>query len=309
MSMSAEKTGQNSVDLASVSLSGITLHMLLQRYLSEISVKKSPTTHAQEKRIAQYLATRLGATPLSELTPLTLTKFRDARLQEASARTVARDLALLSLVVETAMELWGVALAGNPLSNVSPPLRVHGRGRKLRPGERARLMAACGRHTNPMLGWVVHLILETGMRKGELLNLQQSHLNLPKRVVHLPRVGTWAPRDVPLTRKAVALFQEALLHAKETPSTSLVFFGEPGKFGRRKPYTVDRVFRQVLSRAHLKAFSCDDLRDDAIARMYEAELTEQEIVAITGLRSGRIDRRAEHLQVEVLVQRLDQLEF
>lgn len=287
----------------------IALHTLLQRYLTEVSSKKSPKTQAQENRIIRYLTTKLGETVLSELTPLTLTKFRDTRLQEASANTVARDLALLSLVLETAITHWEMPLESNPLNNVTIPTTMHGRGRQLRPGERTRLVAACGRHSNPMLGWVTRLILETGMRKGEITSLQQSQVDLLKRVAHVSKTGTRAPRDVPLNKKAQNLFQEALLHAKETPDTPLIFFGEPGKFARRKPYSVDRVLRQVMSRAHLKAFGCDELRDDAIHRMQEAGLTEQEIAAITGTRSVRFDRRAAHLQVDHLIQRMDELEF
>lgn len=298
-----EKMNQHSTDPDSEPT--MTLHTLLQRYLSEISLKKSPTTQARESRIAGRLSARLGATPLSELTPLVLTKFRDTRLQEASVSTVARDLALLSLVMETAMEHWDVNLTGNPLNTVFVPPTVHGRGRQLRPGERKRLVAACGRCANPMLGWIVRLILETAMRKGEVLALHRSHVDPRARMAHVPKVGTRAPRDVPLTQQAVELFQEALFHARGTPDTPLIFFGEPGKFGRRKPYVIDRIFRQTMNRAHLKPFSLEDLRDDAILRMREAGLTEEEVVAITGLRSGRINRRAAHLQGDVLVQRLD----
>ena len=287
----------------------IMLHSLLQRYLIEVSSKKSPTTQARETRILNRLSVQLGSLPLLELTPLALTKFRDERLQEASASTVARDLTLLSQVIETAMERWEITLEGNPLGNVSIPSNVHGRGRELRPGERMRLVTACRRYANPMLGWVVSLILGTAMRKGELLCLQRSHVDLAARVVHLPKVGAGVPRDVPLSKTATKLFKEALLHAKETPDTPLIFFGEPGKWGQRKPYAVDRVFRQVLSRAHLRAFSCEDLRDDAIIRMREAGLTEQEVIAITALRAGRINRRAAHLQVDVLIQRLDSVGF
>ncbi len=293
---------------AAVSMAEPTVHTLLQRYLTEISSKKSPITHAQEDRIAHHLSARLGSVPLSELTPLILTEFRERRLQEASAGTVARDLALLSQVIETAMADWGANLAGNPLHSVADaPMAVHGRGRQLRAGERLRLVSACSRHSNPMLGWVVRIILSTGMRKTEVLHLQRPHVALPDRVVHLPKVGSGASRDVPLTREATRVFKEALHHVEAVTETPLLFFGEPGKFGQRRPYAIDRVLRQAMNRARLKPFSCDELRDDALARMQEAGLTEQEVVAITGSRTLRIDRRAPHLQPDVLVRRLDEL--
>ena len=285
----------------------LTLQVLLHRYLTEISSKKSPLTHAQESRIVRHLTTRLGSVVLSELTPLTLTEFRATRLQEASASVVARDLELLSQVIETAMTNWDVTWVGNPLSAVAEPMELHGRGRQLKPGERLRLVAACGRHSNPLLGWVVRIILAVGMRKVEVLHLQRAHVDLTHRLVHLPRVGSGVPRVVPLTQEATRACKEALQHVQAVTDTPLIFFGEPGRFGRRRPYAIDRVLRQALNRARLKPFSCDELRDDAILRMREAGLTAEEVVAITGLHTLRIDRRAPHLQPDVLVRRLDAL--
>ncbi|MBF0402016.1 MAG: tyrosine-type recombinase/integrase [Magnetococcales bacterium] len=285
----------------------LTVQSLLQRYLAEVSSKKSPVTSERENRIAHYLAVRIGNIPLSELTPLALTQFRDSRVQEASAAAVARDLALLSQVIDTAMADWGVELPSNPLNAVAAPVDVQGRGRQLGAGERLRLIAACGRHSNPMMGWVVRIILATGMRKAEVLKLHRSHVDLKARVVHLPKVGTWPARDVPLTQEATKIFKEALQHVKDVSDTTLIFFGEPGKFGQRRPYAIDRVLRQAMSRARLKPFSCEELRDNALFRMQEAGLTEEEVVAITGARTLRIDRRAPHLQADVLLQRLDAL--
>lgn len=285
----------------------LTVQSLLQRYLAEVSSKKSPVTSERENRIAHYLAVRIGNMPLSELTPLALTQFRDSRVQEASAAAVTRDLALLSQVIDTAMADWGIELPGNPLNAVAAPVDVQGRGRQLGAGERLRLIAACGRHSNPMMGWVVRIILATGMRKAEVLKLHRSHVDLKARVVHLPKVGIWPARDVPLTQEASKIFKEALQYVKDVSDTTLIFFGEPGKFGQRRPYAIDRVLRQAMSRARLKPFSCEELRDSALFRMQEAGLTEEEVVAITGARTLRIDRRAPHLQADVLLQRLDAL--
>ena len=295
--------------VAPMTTSKITLYAALTRYIEEISSAKSPTTRDQENRVAGGLMNRLDNLLLVELTPLILTEFRDRRLKEVSTNTVTRDLAFLDQVFQTAMKDWNVGLIGNPVSNVTVPMKVHGRGRRLKPGERSRLIAACERHINPMLGWVVAIILETGMRKAEILALTRNQVEQRGRVAHIPKMGTRGPRDVPLTRRAVKLFQEALKQAREVSDTELIFFGEPGQFGRRKPYAIDKVFRQALVRSRLKAFCLDDLRDDAIFRMLEAGLTQQEVSAITGQRILRIDRRASHLQVPALILRLDELEF
>ncbi len=285
----------------------MTLATALERYLREVTSAKSPETQAREARMARMISERLGNIGLLDVSPLELTEYRDLRLKEASAAIVARDMALLSALFETAIGSWGLELAANPVGNVMPPASVRGRGRRLRAGERARLLAACGRHANPMLARVVRIAMETGMRKTEILNLKRQDVALRARLVHLPRTGNWAPRTVPLDKETTKIFSAALKHARTVKDTDLIFFGEPGRFGTRKGYAIDKIFRKALLQARLKSFSFDDLRQDAVERMRESGLTDEEVAAITGLKTPRIDRRAPHLQPEVLVKRLDAL--
>ena len=285
----------------------MTVRATLERYVAEISGKKSPVTCQRETRMARMLTDRLGDHTLAFLTPLTLAEYRTARLREASDSIVARDLAFLSQVLETAADAWGIALTGNPVGTVSQPVPLQGQGRRLKPGERARLLATCGRNVNATLLWVVRLAMETAMRKTEILGLTRDAVDLPARVAQIPKISTRSPRQVPLTKTATATLREALRHAKKTKDTPLIFFGEPGKFGTRRPYAIDKIFRQALIRSRLKEFGFNDLRQDAIMRMKEAGLSEREVVAIAGVRSVRLDRRSPDLQPSALVRRLDAL--
>lgn len=51
------------------------------------------------------------------------------------------------------------------------------------------------------------IALETGMRQGEILSLVWSNVHLEKRYVHLPKTKNGDARDVPLSMRAVALFE------------------------------------------------------------------------------------------------------
>ena len=134
-----------------------------------------------------------------------------------------------------------------------------------------------------MLGWVVRIAMETAMRKAEILGLYRRDVDLQSRVAHVSKIGLRAPRKTPLTRVAVQAFKAALNQVNVTKDTSLIFFGDPGKFGTRRPYAIDKVFRHAVMSARLKAFRFDDLRFDAISRMRESGLTEPEVAAIVGL--------------------------
>src|ERR1019366_2659679 len=66
------------------------------------------------------------------------------------------------------------------------------RSRRLQDGEAVRLLAACGAH----LRVIVEAALETGCRKGELLSLQWSQVQLE------PRAELWLPAGKTKTGKA-----------------------------------------------------------------------------------------------------------
>src|SRR3712207_8137699 len=50
---------------------------------------------------------------------------------------------------------------------------------------------------------LVMLAIETSMRRGELLALRWEHVDLERRVAHLPRTKNGSSRDVPLSTRAV----------------------------------------------------------------------------------------------------------
>ncbi|MBF0446662.1 MAG: site-specific integrase [Magnetococcales bacterium] len=286
-----------------------TLKAAMDRYLREVSSKLSLQGQARDERLAAMLNKRLGGQQaLESITPLTLSDYREKRLKEASAGTVEKDFLFLAALYDWAIRHWQLGLNGNPVNSLGRTALSHGRERRLRPGESVRLLAACDQHVNPLLGWIVRLGLETALRKSELLALREGDVNLQQRVVVVPKSQTKAPRPVPLTQVAVEIFKEVLSHRERPTDSDLLFYGELGRFGTRKPYAIDRVFRQLLLTARLKAFCFGDIRFEAISRLREAGCTELEIIAIAGTRTIRGRRRPEQ-QLPALLARLDALEI
>lgn len=286
----------------------MTLEEALDRYVDEISGKKSPQGYDRDLRLSRIVLDRLdGSQPLEEVSPLVLNRYRERRLKEASVSTVSKDLDLLKDVFRCAMTLWGVSLAGNPANALVEHVSSLGRVGGLAPGERVRMVAACDHYKNPILGLVIRIVLETGLRKNEILGLKCSDVDLSRRVCQVPRIQLNAPRQVPLTKTAVKLFRRALELEDRPADTEWLFYGDPSRFGDRKPYALDRVFKKVLASGRLKRIAFDDLRTEAITAMLEAGLTEGEVAAITGSRQVKISRRAPEYQIEKLLERLDAL--
>lgn len=296
----------------------MTLQSALTRYLREVTPSKRESTRASEHKKAQPLLKHLGKYSLAALSADIVAQYRDMRLAgdpdengkqvPRSNNTVRLELALLSHLFTIAIKEWGLGLPFNPVSQIRRPAPGAGRNRRLTPVENKRLLAAVDAYSNPMFSWIVRIALETGMRLSEIAGLRLGQVDLQKRVVWLDITKNSSPRTVPLTKAATASFQAAMDNPTRPPETDLVFFGEPGRDGVRRPYLFDKAWTDAKKEAGLTDFRFHDLRHEAVSRLVEAGLSDQEVAAISGHKSMQMLKRYTHLRAEDLVGKLDKLD-
>jgi integrase len=300
----------------------MTVADALKRYLAEVSPTKRPSSAACDNRHSKPLVQHLGKYSLAALTPEIIAKYRDDRLagldrkdargrpapKPRSPNTVRLDLALLGHMFSIAIKEWGIGLPSNPVQNIRRPAPPPGRERRLSLEEETRLMQAVDAHSNPMLGWIVRIAVETGMRSSEIVTLRRSQVDLDRRIVRLKETKNTTSRTVPLTVEATRLFRQALSNPVRPIDTDLIFFGEPGKDGKRRAYQFNPVWTRIKKSAGILDFRFHDLRHEAVSRLVEAGLSDQEVAAISGHKSMQMLKRYTHLRAEDLVGRLDKLE-
>jgi len=292
----------------------MTLEKALNRYLLEVSPTKAPKTAKSEAGSAKILIARLGKYSLAALSSDIIADYRDARLSEKTRRgtltsnnSVRLELALLSHMFTVAIQEWRIGLPSNPVSNIRKPSPGQGRDRRLSIEEERRLLAAVNGHSNPMLGWIVRIALETGMRSSEISGLRRHQVDLDRRIVRLSHTKNGDTRTVPLSLSATALFRQALAHPIRPIDCNLVFFGEPGRDGKRRPYAFTKRWGTLKKSLGLHDLHFHDLRHEAVSRLVEGGLSDQEVSAISGHKSMQMLRRYTHLRAEDLVGRLDRI--
>jgi integrase len=144
------------------------------------------------------------------------------------------------------------------------------------------------------------------MRSSEITGLHRSHVDLSRRVVTLKDTKNGSARLVPLTRVAGEILHSALNNPIRPHDTDLVFFGEPGRDGKRKPYVFQKLWAGIVEALGLADLHFHDLRHEAVSRLVEAGLSDQEVASISGHKSMQMLRRYTHLRAEDLVRKLDQ---
>ncbi len=286
----------------------LTVAGALKRYMEEVSVTKKPTTQRSERFSAQRLDAFFGKYSMAAVSADLVAKYRDERLAEGkSNNTVRIELAMLGHLFRIAIQEWGIGLTFNPVANIRKPSPGAGRNRRLSLSEQQRLFQAVDAHSNPMLGWIVRLAVETGMRSSEITGLRCSQVDLARRVVRLMDTKNGSARSVPLTRAATAVLQSALDNPLRPSDTDLMFFGEPGRDKKRKPYIFQKLWAEIVHDLGLENLHFHDLRHEAVSRLVEAGMSDQEVAAISGHKSMQMLKRYTHLRAEDLVGKLDRL--
>lgn len=215
-------------------------------------------------------------------------------MKQVSAATINKELNHLAHVIETARREWGVQLPENPVRMVRRPSAPTPRSRRLQNDEERRLLAECKGARNGALAPVVTLAIETAMRQGELVGLHWHHINLKKRIAHLPLTKNGEPRTVPLSKKAASTLRTL---ADKSGKTSAVFKGLTAE-------AVKRAFIRACKRAEIKDFHFHDLRHEATSRLFEKGLNPIEVASITGHKTLQMLKRYTHLRAVDLVRRL-----
>ncbi|WP_442879907.1 site-specific integrase [Aurantimonas sp. E1-2-R+4] len=194
-------------------------------------------------------------------------------------------------------------LAENPLAKVRKPKAAAGRTRRLQIVELTALLAACDEARSDWLRPSILLAIETGMRRGEILNIRGRDVRLSDCLLCIPETKTDTPRTIPLSASAVDTLRPVV---KAIASNSELLFPISAN-GFRLAWERCRR-RAAVVVPSVASLRFHDLRHEAVSRFFELGLGVPEVAAISGHRDPRMLFRYTHLKPEDLVRRLQTLE-
>ncbi len=239
-----------------------TVRQMLERYKAEVSVRKRGE-RAEALRIDVFLRdSGLADRKLSEVDTPDLGKWRDARLQVATAATVQRDINWLRNAWNVARTEWHWTTS-KPFEGLRMPGDNPPRTRRIAPQEVRRLcrhlsyrsgVAPASKAQEVALAFLV--ALRSGMRAGEILSLGRATLDLQRRVARIAQHKTahltGRPREVPLTRAAARLLRPV---AERERCFSLT------------PASLDALFRKARDKLLIQDLHFHDTRGEALTRL------------------------------------------
>jgi integrase len=269
---------------------------LLSRYEREIlpNHKSHQVQGYRLNRLKKYFS----ALKLTDLTSKEVARYRDIRLKDISPASLKRELTILSRVLKVASRDWGISISQNPIGMITLPKADKARTRRLEAGEEQRLLLGA----NDQLQRIIIVALETGMRRGEILNIKKSDINYSKSVLLIPLTKTDTPRTIPLSSRAITALR-AQLRASQRHSGGVISLHEPPLFSYT-PRGLSGAFLKLCRKTGIDDLHFHDLRHEATSRLFEKGLNPVEVATITGHKDTKMLMRYTHLRAEDLVKKL-----
>ena len=257
-----------------------TLQNLLERYRDLVTPQKR--SHESEiRRINRLIYDPISLTQLTQCTPQKGAAFRDRRLNDG-VRTTQYDLVILRHAWNVANNEWDWHLGTNPFEKIRLPKSNPHRERRFRSGEYEQIKAVAQQRVWYL--WpMINLAIETAMRKGELLSLQWSNINLETRRATLAQTKNGKPRVVPLSTQAVQCLTELPQESDRVFPISEI--------------AIRQAWGRLMKNCEITDMTFHDLRHEAISRLFERGLNVPQVALISGHQTA--SQLFRYVQVEI----------
>jgi len=266
---------------------------VIEKYMTEISPFKQGS-HERNKQIVEHFKIFLGDVLLGDVRPALLSRYKSERLLTITKRggpvspdTVRKELSLLRQIFNVAIDEWEIC-RDNPVRKIIKSLtQEEKRVRYVLPEEAEKL-----RFTIP--AWLKPLVItacQTGLRRGDLLNLTIRQVNFASNRIIIERTKNGDPVGIMIT----SIVREMLLNLirERTVVSPYVFCDDQGK--AYSPYKVSMAFRRACERAGVKNLRLHDLRHDFATLMLSKTRNLIDVQHSLGHRDPRMSLRYAHL--------------
>ena len=302
------------IHLPHVQASEHTVSEAINRYIVEELPRKPKNArnvlnHLERfrKEIGEYTLSAVRPSLIHQLL-IQLENELTPRGKKRSPTTVLRYITSLSHLFTVAVKNWEW-MHENPVLKITKPSAAPGRQRFLNDEERTRLLDAARKSQSPVLYTITVIALTTGMRKGEIMQLQCEDIDFENKRINLKTSKNGLPRKIPLIGHALELIRNIYSLRSFEQFKGLLF---PSPSHPKKPYDIETAWKNVLVRAKIEDFCFHDLRHTAASYQALNRRNLHEIGTLLGHKSIQTTKRYAHLvdtHTEQMIEEVDRKIF
>ena len=270
-----------------------------QRYLPYVKGYKK-AANSDVSYLNNQILPVLGKKYLDEITKKDIIDFHHGlKAKGYKPGTCNRSLILLRYAFNLAIRWEIPGIKANPTKDV-PLFDDHDgkRDRFLSQEETQRLFVAVQQSSNPMLQYIITMLILTGARKREVLDCRWQDLDLDKRQWRIPTTKAGRPRYVPLSSGVITLLAN-VPHDARCPYV----FANPKT---KKPYeSIFNSWNTARKQAGLSEVRIHDLRHSFASFLVNAGRSLYEVQRILGHTQIKTTQRYAHLSQDTLLDAAD----
>lgn len=271
-----------------------------KNYLPVARVNNSRSFHTAEV-VSRILVGYFHDKTLADINPLLIERFKRDRLKTPAWKGRARKPATVNLEIAFLSRILSLAvdqseLTENPCTKVKRLRTNNARTRYLSREEEQRLMPVLD--FDSTVKSLTILALNTGMRRGELLKLRWSDVDLLRNIITVRNTKSNRDRPVPINADALAVFT-CMNHSSEW------LFPAKDNKGHLKGF--DRSWHWACAQAEITDLRFHDLRHTAATRLAEAGCDAFTIAAILGHSQIQMSARYTHVSSQRLREAVEKL--
>jgi len=260
----------------------LTFKELAGDYIVKECTIKRPQEQASK---LEFWVKHIGIKQVSSITSSDISDTLNCLPDELSNATYNRYKAAASVVFNYACRQYN--LASNPVQLIPSKREDNHRVRYLSTLERERLLKACKEATWSKLYLLVLTAITTGARRGELLGLRWSDIDIERQTAFVQTTKNGQPRVLPLTSDVI----NELTRCKQQ-SDSLIFNSE---IKPDNAFCFNKQWKKALVVAEVDNFRFHDLRHTTASYLAMSGASLLEIADVLGHKQISVTQRYAHL--------------
>jgi integrase len=245
--------------------------------------------------LKNHLLPRFGTKYLDEITRQDIVKMHyERKASGAAAGSANRLLIMMRFIFNLAVRWELPGIKSNPTKGVPLMEENNKKERYLSVEEAQRLYTAVCASENPMLQYIVPMLILTGARKREVLDAKWQDFDFLRRIWRIPTTKTGKARHVPLSDGVISLLS-AMPRNQKCEWT----FANPDT---GKPYvSIFWAWDSARTKADLSDVRIHDLRHSHASFLVNAGRTLYEVQHILGHTQVKTTQRYAHLSHDTLL--------
>ena len=246
-----------------------TLCEILDKYKKTVvPFKKSASS--ETFLINAFMRNEWVVSPLNMLSAAQIAEYRDKRLLSVKPSTISREFGIVKHALHVAKVEWDWDVPNDLFEGIRLPQIPQRAVRRIKDHDLKTLLEEASKHSNMYLKPIILIALNTAMRRGEILSLKWSDIDLKRNIINVDNTKTGYTRSIRVNNDVMIVLE------------NLEIIDE-----RLFPISVNSLrlcYQRLCNKINIK-IRFHDFRHEAISRLFEQNLTIPHIASISGHRT------------------------